>query len=98
MGSRQPVYRVCFGHQPPAPPGISQQHMGTNMGYHGDECRLRGAADVLEVINWAVAAARPEQTFTLYVEHLQDGQPGLIHLAGSDPTVPDGPERPVGGD
>jgi hypothetical protein len=67
------------------------------MGYHCDEHRVRGAVDVHEVVDWARKAARPERTFTLYVEHLQNGQPGLIHLAGRDPTVPDAPERPVAG-
>ncbi len=82
--AEEPVYRVYFWHQQLAPLGIAQQHMG----YVCDEHRLRGAADVMEVIAWAEATARPEQTFTLYVEHLQAGRPGLIHLAGSDPTDP----------
>ena len=90
----QPVYRVYFWHQPPAPPGIPQQQMG----YHCDEYRLGGAADVHEVIDWAVTTARHMRTFTLYVEHLQDGRPGLIHLAGRDPTVPDDATQLVGGD
>jgi hypothetical protein len=84
----QPVYRVYFWHQPPAPPDIPQQQMG----YHCAEHRLQGAVDVHEVIDWAAATARPDQTFTLYVEHLQDGRPGLLHLAGRDPTVPDAAE------
>jgi hypothetical protein len=78
----QPVYRVYFWHQPPAPPDVPQ----SSMGYHCDEYRLRGARDVREVLDWATSNARPEQTFTLYVEHLHDGRPGLIHLAGDDPT------------
>ena len=81
----QPVYRVYFWHQPPAPPGIPQQHMG----YHCDEYRLRDATDVHEVLAWAERTAPPEQTFTLYVEHLHENSPGLIHLAGVDPTVGD---------
>jgi hypothetical protein len=59
------------------------------MAYHSDEYRLREAADVHEVIAWAHEKARPEQTFTLYVELVQAGEIGLIHLAGSDPTVGD---------
>jgi len=74
---------VYFWHQPPAPPDIPQ----SSMGYHCDEYRLRGAGDVHEVLDWATSTARAEQTFTLYVEHLHDGRPGLIHLAGDDPTV-----------
>lgn len=85
----QPLYRVYFWHQPPAPPGIAQR----DMGYHCEEYRIGGAADVLEVADWARTTARPEQTFTLYVEQLKDGQPGLIHLAGRDPTVAESPER-----
>lgn len=80
----QPVYRVYFWHQPPAPPGVSQEHMG----YHCDEHRLTGARDVHEVLRWANDTARPEQSFTLYVEHDNlDHERGLIHLAGIDPTV-----------
>ena len=81
----QPVYRVYFWHQPPAPPDIPQEHMG----YHCDEHRLAGAEDIHEVLRWATEAARPEQTFTLYVEvNASDRGPGLIHLAGIDPTIP----------
>lgn len=81
----QPVYRVYFWHQPPAPPGVAQEHMG----YHCHEHRLTGADDVHEVLRWATDTAQPEQSFTLYVEHdsLERGR-GLIHLAGIDPTVP----------
>jgi hypothetical protein len=81
----RPVYRVYFWHQPPAPPGVAQ----SKMGYHSDEYRLSGGEDVHEVLVWATASARPEQTFTLYVEHVQDGSPGLIQLAGKDPTIPE---------
>lgn len=57
------------------------------MGYHCDEFRLMGAADVHEVLDWASASARPGHSFTLCIEHLQQGRPGLIHLAGVDPTA-----------
>ncbi len=80
----QPVYRVYFWYQPPPPPGILQQQMD----YHCSEHRLEAAVDVHEVIDWAAATARPEQTFTVYVEHLHDGRPGLIRLAGRNPTDP----------
>jgi hypothetical protein len=78
----QPAYRVYFWHQQLAPPGIRQAQMG----YVSDEYRLTGADDVVQVLRWAKGAARPEQTFTLYVEHLHDNGPGLIKLAGEDPT------------
>lgn len=80
----RPVYRVHFWHQPPAPPGIPRSQMG----YHCDEHRVSGAEDVHEVVAWARVKARSDQTFTLYVEHSQDGSPGLIQLAGKDSTVP----------
>lgn len=79
-----PVYRVYFWHQPSAPPGVSRARVA----YHSDEYRLMGAEDVHEVLAWAKATARPEQFFTLYVEHVHDGSPGLIQLAGKDPTIP----------
>jgi len=56
--------------------------------YHCDEYRLSDAADVGEVLDWARTTARPEQTFTLYVEHQDADGPGLIKLIGIDPTVP----------
>lgn len=82
---KQPVYRVYFWHQQPAPPGVPQEHMG----YECDPHRLTGASDVHEVLRWASHTARPEQSFTLYVEH-ENGERGrwLSHLAGIDPTVP----------
>jgi hypothetical protein len=56
------------------------------MGYVSDEYRVTEARDVSEVIAWAQATARDEQTFTLYVEHDSEVGPGLILLAGKDPT------------
>ena len=91
----QPVYRVYFWHQPSAPPGVSQEQMG----YHCEEYRVRGASDVHEVLDRARTTARPEQTFTLYVELIDDGRPGLIHLAGIDPTCrPERTDLPRAGD
>ena len=78
----QPVYCVYFWYQPPAPPGVRQQ----DMGYHCDGHRVLSAADVHEVLDDAITTVRPAQSFTLYVEHLHWG-PGLIRLAGVDPTV-----------
>jgi hypothetical protein len=80
---RGSVYRVYFGHQPLAPEGSPQEHMG----FHSDEDPLSGAVDVGEVLEWARTTAKPEQTFTLYVEHRHGDSPGLIHLMGVDPTV-----------
>lgn len=77
-----PVYRVYFWQQPIALPGMSQE----DVMYLCDEHRLSGAADVGEVLDWARSAARPDQTFTLYVEHRDAGRPGLLRLMGVDPT------------
>jgi hypothetical protein len=55
------------------------------MGYHFEEYRVRGASDVHEVLEGTTATTGPEQTFTLYVELIDDGGPGPIHLAGFDP-------------
>jgi hypothetical protein len=79
-----PVYRVYFWHQPLAPDGVAQEH---GM-FHSAEYRLSGAVDVSEALDWARTTARPDQTFTLYVEHRHGDSPGLIHLMGVDPTVP----------
>ena len=79
-----PVYRVYFWHQPLAPAGVRQAQMM----FHSDEYRLSGAVDVDEVLDWARTTARPDQTFTLYVEHRHGDSPGLIHIMGVDPTLP----------
>ena len=78
-----PVYRVYFWHQPSAPDGIPQEHMM----FHCDERRVSGAEDVGQVLDWARSTARPDQTFTLYVERSDGGRPGLIRLMGADPTA-----------
>jgi hypothetical protein len=78
-----PVYRVYFWHQPRAPRGVPHERMG----FHSHEYRLSGAVDVREVLDWAQTTARPDQTFTLYVEHRHGDLPGLIHLMGVDPTA-----------
>jgi hypothetical protein len=78
----QPVYRVYFWHQPPAPPGVAQE----DVMYHCAEYRLTEVADLVEVLDWARRTARADQTFTLYVEHRAAGRLGLIQLLGVDPT------------
>jgi hypothetical protein len=78
----RPTFRVYFWHQQAAPADIPQHVMA----YVSDEYRLTEASDVFEVIAWARATARDEQTFTLYVEQDSDVGPGLIRLAGVDPT------------
>ena len=77
-----PVYRVYFWHQPPAPPGVAQEQVM----WHCDEYRLSEATDVEEVLDWARSSARPDQTFTLYVEHRDAHGSGLVRLLGVDPN------------
>jgi hypothetical protein len=80
-----PTYQVYFWYQPPAPPGIPQDRVM----YHATEHRLRDATDVHAVIAWAEENAGPDRTYTLYVEHTDSEGLGLVHLAGTDPTVVD---------
>jgi hypothetical protein len=79
----QPSYRVYIWHQPPAPSEVSKEQVG----YRCDEYRLRDASDIGDVLDWAHRTARPEQTFSLYVEHRDSDGLGLIQLAGTNPTV-----------
>ena len=62
--------------------------------YHCQENRLIDATSVHEVIAWADSTARPDQTYTLYVEHHHDNRPGLLELAGVDPTESHQSETP----
>ncbi|WP_210650492.1 hypothetical protein [Nocardioides sp. SYSU D00065] len=78
----RPVYRVYFWHQPEAPPGVEQQHVM----WHCDEYRLRDAVDVEEVLDWARAEARQDQSFVVYVEQRDAERSGLVRLLGVDPT------------
>lgn len=77
-----PAYRVYFWHQPPAPDGIAQEHMMR----HCDEYRLTEVRDVQQVLAWAHDRARPDQTFVVYVEHLDGHRIGLARLFGTDPN------------
>ena len=76
----RPVYRVYFWHRPPVL-GVAPEHAM----WHCEEYRLRGAADVEEVLAWARGSARPDQTFVLYVEHRDAHRSGLVRLLGVDP-------------
>ena len=77
-----PAYRVYFWHQPAPPPGIAAEAIM----WHCDEHRLTGAADVHEVIAWAEQRLPAGANYVLYVEQSDRGLPGLIRLAGTDPT------------
>lgn len=83
-----PVYRVYLWHQPPAPPGVAQEQVM----FHCTEYRLSEVIDVAEVLDWVRVTARPDQTYTLYVEHRHANSLGLIRLMGEDPTEADGVE------
>lgn len=78
----RPVYRVYFWHQPSVPLGVAQEHVM----WHCDEYRLRDAADVEEVLDWARDRVRPDQTFVLYVEQRDAQRSGLVRLLGTDPN------------
>lgn len=80
-----PTYRVYFWTQP----------TGAIVATSSDEWRITDADDVFEVITWA-EAKRGDRTYELFVEHTDRIEsrtegwieaPGLIRLAGSDPTA-----------
>lgn len=80
-----PTYRVYFWTQP----------TGAITATSSDEWRITAANDVFEVITWA-EAKRGDRTYGLFVEHTDRIEsrtegwieaPGLIRLAGSDPTA-----------
>jgi hypothetical protein len=77
-----PVYRVYYWYQPPAPPGVAQEHAM----WHCDEYRLSDAIDVEEVLGWARNTARSDQTFVVYVEQRGAQRSGLVRLWGVDPN------------
>lgn len=79
-----PVYRVYFWHRPPPPPGVSVNQMGWSC----HEYRLIDAVDVHEVIAWADERLPEGDHYVLYVEQSDGGRPGLVRLAGVDPTAP----------
>jgi hypothetical protein len=57
-------------------------------GYQADEYEIDGA-DVDEVLRWAHArAAERDGTFGLFLLVTNDQEPGLVRLAGQDPTGP----------
>ncbi len=79
----RPIYRVYFWGRGTAPAHVPPDLVG----YYCNENRMLGASDVHEVIAWANQTAKPNETYTLYVEHQHAGETGLIQLAGTDPTV-----------
>ena len=87
---REPTYRVYFWSVPKDPRRAATSY----------EWRITEATDVNEVITWA-EAERGDRSYELFVEHLErmesrDGwkdAPGLIRLAGTNPT--DGPSYTI---
>ena len=77
-----PVYRVYFWTQPPAPPDVPPEVVM----YESNEFELTGAQDVHEVLAWADENAPAGAMYTLYAVMERNGGPGLVHLAGQDPT------------
>ncbi len=82
----RPTYRVFLWRplEVPRPAGGARA-------YQSRAYRLLGAADVPEVLRWADEVAAPEETFVVYLESSDAGRPGLLRLAGTDPTA--GPAR-----
>jgi hypothetical protein len=83
-----PAYRVYFWLQPPGPPPSGQGQMA----WVSDEYEVEGA-DVSVVLEWANSKTSPGQTFTLYALVHCNGTPGLVRLAGTDPTAPSRDDR-----
>jgi hypothetical protein len=84
-----PAYRVYFWSLPPRPPPSSSEE---GMGWFSDEYEVEDA-DVTVVLEWANSRASPGQTFRLYALVHCNGTPGLVRLAGTDPTAPSRDER-----
>jgi hypothetical protein len=78
----RPVYRAYFWSQAGAPPEVDPDKAG----WQSEEFEIRDAEDIHQVIAWARRQDHRERTYTLYVVVECDGQPGLVHLAGVDPT------------
>ena len=68
-----PVYRVYFW-------------SGETL-HQAEEFELTGAVDVHEVLAWAEENAPPGSVYTLHAVVEMDGEKGLVHLAGVDPTA-----------
>lgn len=69
-------------HRQDPPEGIPAAHMG----WECREQRLTDATDVHEVIAWAEEQLPAGDRYVLYVEQSNAGSPGLVRLAGLDPT------------
>jgi hypothetical protein len=77
-----PAYRVHFWRQPALASGGADAVV-----WDCDEHRLAGVADVQEVIAWAAQRVPGDGQYVVYVEQTDAGSPGLVRLAGFDPTA-----------
>ena len=71
-----PAYRVYFW-----------RSLGTPGAFESTEFELTDV-EADEVLKWAQTTARPDQTYTVYAVVQHSFGPGLLRLAGTDPTVP----------
>jgi hypothetical protein len=79
-------YRVVFWRQPAAAgrPDIPPERVMWSAYEHD----VLGAADVIDVIEWADQEARSRECmYTLHAKVDSGERPGLVWLAGVDPTV-----------
>jgi len=83
-----PAYRVHFWRHPAPPPDVPADEMG----WHCVEHRLAGVADVQEVLAWADQRMQDGDQCVVYVEQTDADRPGLVRLAGFDPTATMFPE------
>jgi hypothetical protein len=74
------AYRVYFWHQQ------------TTGEWASDEWEIEDA-DIDKVLDWATNKAN-NRSFVLYAKIVDDGQPGLLRLLGTDPTDPQQPPPP----
>ena len=77
----EPIYRVDFWHQLPAPPGGRQEMMG----YKQDAYHLSDVENFDQVRSWADANAGG-RSFVIYAEISRGGERGIIRVHGIDPT------------
>ena len=80
-------YYVTFWTQPPIRDGGEVDY--DKVGWHEGMHEIPNAPDVVEVVQWAEEEARKRQAlYTIFARMSFDkGSPGLVWLAGLDPTV-----------
>ena len=80
-------YYITFWTQEAAPAGVDQDVVG----WTADMNEIPGAADVVEVVQWAESEALQRNALYTIFARMEFGEsgpgPGLVWLAGHDPTV-----------